>query len=293
MFIREHQKQWPVTMMCKELHVSASGYYAWTKRPECEPTEEERALLLKMRDIHTKTKHTTGSRRMRHLLRLENIVASRHRIRRLMREDGMRVVRTPRRLHPKSACTAATRVAPNVLDRNFCATEPNQKWCADFTYIATRMGFVYLAVVMDLFSRRIIGWHVADTMSDTLTITALTQAWKSRGMPSGVLMHSDRGSQYTSDDYWATLNDCGAVVSMSRKGNPYDNAVVESFFATLKIEGLQKTRFRDLEHVQMVAWQYIENAYHRQRLHSTLDYITPVQCERAFFEEQRLTMQGV
>lgn len=293
MFIRHHLEQWSVRMMCDVLHVAPSGYYAWARRPERVPSAEECKVLLAMREIHEATKRVTGSRRMQRELRLRGFVVSRHTVRRLMREDGMRVVRTPRRFQGKTDSTQPSRVASNLLDREFQAAEPNQKWCADFTYIATRKGFVYLAVVMDLFARRIIGWHVADIMTDTLTITALTQAWKNRNMPTGVMMHSDRGSQYTSDDYWTTLNDCGAVVSMSRKGNPWDNAPVESFFATLKTEGFQKTQFRDLEHVRSVAWQYIENTYHRQRLHSTLDYTTPVQCERAFQNEQRVTMQSV
>lgn len=293
MFIHEYRTQWRVTVMCHVLEVHPSGYYAWTKRPPHEMSEEERAIVMAMREIHRKSRRTNGSRRMVRELRRQGKVVGRHRIRRLMQEDGMRTVQTPRKFVVTTDSNHSHRIAPNLLDRKFDAAEPNQKWCADFTYIQTLRGFVYLAVVMELFSRRIIGWHVADSMTQELTITALKRAMKQRGKPKHVIVHTDRGSQYAADDYRATLRSYDGIASMSRKGDPWDNAPVESFFATLKTEGFQDTLFRDLQHVQSEALQYIENVYNRNRLHSTLDYTTPVQFERAYIRQQKLTKQSV
>jgi len=222
MFIQEHRTQWPIRVMCLVLEVHPSGYYAWTKEQPHATCDEERAIVLEMREIHRKTKRATGSRRMRRQLRLKGLIVGRHRIQRLMREDGMRVVRTPRAFVVTTDSNHNDRIAPNLLDRKFEATKPNQKWCADFTYINTLSGFVYLAIVMDLFSRRIIGWCVSDVMTQDMTMTALKRAMKLRKNPKFVIVNTDRGSQYTADAYRTMLHTYDGIASMSRKGNPWE-----------------------------------------------------------------------
>lgn len=295
MFINEHKHMWPIRLMCKVFDVHPSGYYAWVQRPEREPTDEERALLKAMRAIHTNQKHTVGSRRMVEELRREHMHIGRHKARRLMREDGMHVKRTPRFKRVSTTDSVHDHpVAENILNRNFDVDTPNAVWSCDITYIRTVHGFVYLAIVMDLFSRRVIGWHVAETMTQQLTITALWKAWKNRKHATGMIIHSDRGVQYAAEGYRHFLTHyCKATQSMSRKGNCWDNAPVESFFSTLKIEEFEEIEFRDLEHVRRQAWHYIENVYNRRRLHSTLGYKTPVDFEGAYIRKQRLTSTGV
>lgn len=295
MFIHEHRRQWPIVVMCQVLSVHPSGYYAWLRRPASEPSAEERALLLAMREIHTVRKQTVGSRRMVEELAIRQLRAGRDKVRRLMREDGMRVKRTPRYRGVQTTDSNHEHpVAENLLGQDFTATAPNQKWSCDITYIRTRRGFVYLAIVMDLFSRRIIGWHVSDTMTQQLTIVALWKAWTRRKQPTGMIVHSDRGKQYAANGYRMFLaNYCKAQQSMSRKGNCWDNAPVESFFATLKIEEFEAFEFRDLEHVRYHAAHYIDHVYNQQRLHSTLGYITPSQYEGAYFRQLRLTNSRV
>lgn len=293
MFIQNHKDQWPVRVMCSALEVHPSGYYAWTRHTTSTRDAEDRLLVLEMRKQHRLSKRRSGSRRLALAITALGMRVSRHRMRRLMREDGLQTKRTPRRHVVTTDSNHSFRIAPNLLARNFNAEEPNQKWCADFTYIDTLCGFVYLAVVMDLFSRRIVGWYIAETMTQDLTITALKRAMWQRKYPKQVIVHTDRGSQYAADDYRSTLRDFDGVASMSRKGDPWDNAPVESFFATLKTESFQDIRFRDLQHVQSEALQYIENEYNRNRLHSTLAYTSPVQFERAFIQKQQLTKQSV
>jgi len=291
MFISEHRHQWPIGVMCRVFSVNPSGYYAWLRRPAAEPSAEERALLLAMREIHAASNHTAGSRRMVHELALKHVRAGRHKVRRMMREDGMRAKRTPRRRGVQTTDSNHTLpVAENLLDRNFTATAPNEKWSCDITYIRTRRGFVYLAIVMDLFSRRVIGWHVSERIDEQLTIMALWKAWKHRKRATGMIIHSDRGSQYASKRYRAFIkNVCKARQSMSRKGNCWDNAPVESFFSTLKIEDFASIDFRDVDHVRYQATRFIDHVYNQRRLHSTLGYQSPIQFEGAYFRQQQLT----
>lgn len=289
MFINNHRHCWPVRLQCYVLQVSASGYYAWLKRPEPQLSDDERKLVRAMREIDEKSNHTFGSRRMYKELRRGNLVAGRHKMRRLMREDGIRVKRTPRRALVQTTDSQHQHpVADNRLNRNFTVTKPNTVWAADITYVQTNAGYVYLAVVMDLFSRRIIGWHLSETITQQLTITALWKAWKNRSYATGMLIHSDRGSQYAAAGYRQFLTDyCKATQSMSRKGNCWDNAPVESFFATLKTEEFNDINFVDLEHLKRQAAHYIENIYNRRRLHSTLGYTTPVDFENNYFRNQK------
>ena len=291
MFIREQSYLWPVRVMCSVLSVHPSGYYKWLRRPASETTAEELSLLKTIREIHRKSKCTIGSRRMVEELAGKGVSVGRHRVRRLMRHDGLVVKRTPR--HRGIATTDSNhryQVSDNLLRRNFTATAPNQKWSCDITYIRTLSGFVYLAIVMDLYSRRIIGWHVSQDRTQQLTIKAVWKAWKARKQATGMIIHSDRGVEYAAHGYRNFIQRyCKAKQSMSRRGNCWDNAPVESFFATLKIEECESAPFRDLYHVQHRLGYYIEHVYNRRRLHSTLGYQTPVAFEGQFFKQLKLS----
>lgn len=293
MFIHQHKREWPVSVMCAVLEVHPSGYYAWVQRPPSTKRDRHRTIVLEMRNHHRKSRRASGSRRLRKSLSGAGIRVGRHLLRRLMREDGIVAKRTPNQRVTTTDSNHSHRIAPNHLNRDFQAAMPNQKWCADFTYIPTSAGFVYLAVVLDLFSRRVVGWHVADTMTQELTITALKRAMRLRKYPKNVLVHTDRGSQYAADVYRDILRGFGGIASMSRKGDPWDNAPMESFFATLKIEAFDEITFKDVDHVRTEALQYIENEYNRSRLHSTIGYSTPVQFERAFNSNKQMTITSV
>lgn len=293
MFIHNHRTEWPVAVLCAVLEVHPSGYYAWQKRAPINRSNEERAIVIEIRNEHRRSRRSSGSRRLCKALRAVGIRVGRHRMRRLMREDGIVAKRTPRKSVTTTDSNHSYRIAPNILNRDFSAAMPNVRWCADFTYVRTNTGFAYLAVVLDLFSRRVVGWHVAGAMTQDLTIKALRNAMRHRKNPKCVLVHTDRGSQYAADAYRDTLKSFDGIASMSRKGDPWDNAPMESFFATLKVEAFDDIQFNDVAHVRMEAQQYIENEYNRNRLHSTLGYQSPVQFERAFFQQQQLTKQSV
>ena len=228
MFIRDHRKLWPIRVMCDVLHVSASGYYDWRKRLPVTP-EADKVLVLAMREEFVTSKSTFGSRRMVTALRKRGHHVGRDRVRRLMREDGLQPkhAKTKRRISTTDSNHAES-IAPNLLDREFNPSEPNQAWSCDITYIRTRTGFVFLAIVMDLYSRRIIGCAVSDTMDQGLTIRALYRAWVNRKRPTGVLIHSDRRSQCAAKVYRRLISKrMRCVQRMSRKGNCWDNAPVE------------------------------------------------------------------
>ena len=247
-----------------------------------------------MRQIFTESKRAVGTRGLVENLALQGFVVGRKRVRRLMKADGKVAKRTPK---ARRVNTTDSRhrmpVAENLLQRNFSVASPNTVWSGDITYIRTLRGFVYVAVVMDLCSRRIIGWHVSENITQELTITALRKAWTSRKRPTGMILHSDRGVQYAAGGYRAFLEQhCKARQSMSRKGDCWDNAPVESFFATFKIEGLDLYAYDNIEVVRREAFRFIERYNHR-RLHSTLGYLTPVQFEEQDPIHNTLTKKAV
>jgi putative transposase len=285
----EHASQWDVGTMCRVLHVSRSGYYAWKQRPESERTEDDLKLVRTMRALFDEHGRTIGSRSMMKHLRANGYGIGRCKTRRLMREDGLVSKRTPKmRAVTTTDSNHDHPIAENVLQRQFAQSEPNRAWVSDITYIRTQRGFVYLAIVMDLYSRRIIGWHVSDTMTQELTIRAVWMAWTRRGRPAGVIVHSDRGSQYAANAYRRLLTErCRCVQSMSRKGNCWDNAPAESFFATLKMEQFEGLEIKDLEAAKYHAWYFIEIMYNNKRLHSTLGYVAPCQFEGAYIRNQK------
>jgi putative transposase len=270
-------------MMCRLLKVSRSGYYAWLKRPEATRTKENKILSEHIEQIHTDSGQTYGSPRIQAALRAKGFTPSRQRVIRLMKCLDIKA-RHKRRFKITTDSEHALPIADNILNRNFTATEPDQSWVADITYIATQQGWLYLAVVVDLFSRKIVGWSMADHMRTDLVLTALEAALGQRiPAQSGLVFHSDRGSQYASADYRSALDGAGITCSMSRRGNCWDNAVAESFFGTLKTEFIHPTIFTTREIAKTAIAEWIEAFYNRKRLHSTIGYVSPVNFEENYW----------
>lgn len=269
--------------MCRALEVSASGYYAWRNREPSQRSIEDSELLFAIQVIFKAMKERYGSPRIQEELRDEGHRVSRKRVERLMRLKGLRAKQTK-----KFKATTDSKhdhpVAANELGQDFEIDVPNARWVADITYVWTKQGWLYLAVVMDLFSRRIVGWQMSKRMTRQLVIGALEMAIEARRPEAGLLHHSDRGSQYASGDYRKLLEENGCACSMSRKGNCWDNAPVESFFATLKKELIHGRCFATRAQAQSEIFEFIEVWYNRKRRHSSLDYMSPVQ-----YEEKMLT----
>jgi transposase InsO family protein len=281
--IEDQRGTWPVRVLCETLEVSASGYYAWRGRPESARAGANRALLADIRHIHQQHRGRYGAPRIDAALRAEGRSVSRGRIERLMRRHGIRAA-THRRFRVVTTDSKhALPIADNLLDQTFVATRPNQIWLADISYIPTDEGWLYLAVVLDLFSRKVVGWAMRDHLRQELAIAALTMAIQ-RQRPSndpghGLIHHSDRGSQYAAGDYRSVLKASGILPSMSRKGNCWDNAPMESWFHTLKTELVHHAAYATREAAKRDLFAYIETYYNRQRLHSALGYRTPEQAE--------------
>lgn len=271
---------YPVRMMCAVLQVCPSGYYAWCRRPPSAHACEDERLGVAIRAIHAQSKQRYGSRKVRAALRRQGRAVSHKRVARLMRADGLKSRRTKRRGMTTDSAHAWP-VAPNVLQRDFTAAQPNTKWASDITYVPTTEGWLYLAVVLDLFARRVVGWALQAEMTRGLVMAAFEQAAQVRGIAPGLLFHSDRGSQYASQDFADLLGVFDVTQSMSRAGDCYDNAVMESFFASYKTECVPGNGFRTRAQARSETFEYIEVFYNRQRLHATLGYVTPVEAEQA------------
>ena len=278
MFIAAHQGEYAVKRMCKVLKVQRSGYYAWRKRKPSTREQANQVLLALIEAEHVRSRQTYGSPRLHVVLKRQGVRCGHNRVARLMRLHGI-VARRKRRSYPRTTQRQAGVIpAPNRLNQDFSASAPNRKWVSDFTYIETAEGWLYLAVVLDLFSRRVIGWAMSARMDTPLVLSALQMALLGRRPPAGLLHHSDQGSQYTSDAYLDCLNTALAELSMSGAGNCYDNAVMESFFSTLKTECVTGI-FLTHTQARTVIFEYMEVWYNRQRLHSTLGYCSPVDFE--------------
>jgi putative transposase len=277
--IEDQRGIWPVRIMCDALSVSASGYYAWRSRPESARKIANRGLLDDIQRVHAHHRERYGAPRIHAELRAEGQIISRKRIERVMSRHGIRA-RAPRRYR---VCTTDSKhslpVAANLLDQNFVAERPNQVWLADITYIPTAEGWLYLAVILDLFTRKVVGWAMRDHMRAELTIAALTMAIQRRRPGPGLTHHSDRGSQYAAGDYRDILRAAAVTQSMSRKANCWDNAPMESFFGTLKTELVHQREYPDRDAARRDLFAYIEGYYNRQRIHSAIGYITPEQAE--------------
>jgi putative transposase len=276
--IRDHRGQFSVKRMCQLLEVNRSGYYAWRPGQKSLREEENLVLVEKIQTEFKASRKTYGSPRIYIRLRRQGVACGRHRIARLMRTAGIAPER--HKWHPQTTQRQEGLVpAPNLLKQDFTASAPNQKWVSDFTYIDTAEGWLYLATVVDLFSRKVVGWSMSEQMDAALVETALSMAVESRRPTGDLLHHSDQGSQYTSAAYQIDLASAHIQVSMSRVGNCYDNAVAESFFSTLKAECVTR-QFGTRSMARRTIFEYIEVWYNRQRLHSTLGYLSPVDFER-------------
>ena len=279
-FIAKHRNIWPVAWLCKALDVSRSGFNAWATRSPARRTLENEALLAAIRQSFTSSDRTYGARRVWHDLLAEGFNSGLHRIERLMRKNALRARPRRRYLPPDTGQRMVSAIAPNVLDRQFHAPRPNAKWIADFTYIWTAEGWLYVAAVIDLFSRRVVGWSMSTSMTAQLVTDALLMAIWRRGKPDALLHHSDQGSQYTSEQFRLLLDDNGVNCSMSRSGNVWDNAAMESFFSSLKTERTARKVYRTRAQAKADVFDYIERFYNLKRRHSTLGYLSPIEFER-------------
>jgi transposase InsO family protein len=279
-FIEQHANTWPVRLMCRVLEVSHSGYYEWRSRSESAQATSNRRLLHDVRRIHTGHHRRYGSPRIHAALRAEGRTASRGRVERLMRRHSIRAL-AGRRFRP---CTTDSRhdlpIAPNLLKQQFSAALPNTVWLADITYLPTGEGWLYLAAVLNLATRKIVGWSMRKHMRTELTSAALMMATQRQRPGTGLICHSDRGSQYAAEAYCKQLADMKATPTMSRTGWCYDNAPMESLFHTLKVKLVHQRRWATRDEARRDLFAYIEGYYNRQRIHSTLGYITPEQAER-------------
>jgi len=277
-FIEEHKHEFAIVVMCGVLAVSESGFYAWRKRPTCRRKQEDAHLKQEIQQVF-KTHHGRyGSPRIHRDLRDEGISCSRKRVARLMRAEELSA-RSKRRRVITTKRDKAHPVAPNLLNRDFHAEEPNKKWATDITYIPTKQGWLYLAVILDLYSRIVVGWSMSGNCDEKLVEHALEHALARRHPKAGLLHHSDRGCQYTAHAYQACLQKYGIQPSMPRKGNYWDNAAMESFFGTLKDECVRETFYASHEEARSELFIYIEAYYNRVRRHSTLGYVSPLQYE--------------
>jgi putative transposase len=280
-FVAKHRGIWPVDVLCGALGVSRSGFYAWLVRAPSRRTRTDARILVDVRTSFLMSDRTYGARRILGDVRDAGHACGRQHVARLMRTEGLRA-RPKRRARPvDSGVRLVHTLAPNVLDRQFAATAPNQKWVADFTYLWTREGWLFLAVVLDLFSRRVVGWSMQPSMTAQLVTDALTMAIWRRGEIDALVHHSDRGSQYTSEAFQRLLEELGITCSMSRSGNVWDNSVMESFFSTLKTERTARKDYTTRNAARADVFDYIERFYNPIRRHSTLGNISPIAFERA------------
>lgn len=274
-----HENEFGVKAMCRVLSVSRSGYYAWCNRPESQRAQANERLLERIREEYQLSRKTYGSPRLHAALQRKGITCSRKRVARLMRLDHIAARRARRRIPRTTRRDPNTVPAPNLLNQDFSSPAPDRKWVSDITYIDTAEGWLYLAVVLDLFSRRVVGWAMDEHMEASLVQQAWNMAVWQRNPSAELLHHSDQGSQYTSETYQQSLATYYCQVSMSRTGNCFDNAAMESFFSTLKTE-CATGQFATRAQARTTIFEYIEAWYNRQRLHSALDYLSPAEFER-------------
>jgi putative transposase len=278
-FIAKHRGTWPVGWMCGALGVSRGGFYGWLTRPRSARDISDEEVARKVRTSFLASDRTYGARRVWYDVGDMGVVCGLHRVQRLMREQALNPRPRRRRMPRDMGMRSTDAIAPNVLNRTFQAPSANSKWVADFTYIWTSEGWLYVAVVLDLFSRRVVGWSMSATMTAQLVTDALLMAIWRRGKPGSLMHHSDRGSQYTSEQLQRLLADNGITCSMSRSGNCWDNAAMESFFSSLKTERTARKRYRTRNEARADVFDYIERFYNPVRRHSTIGYISPMEFE--------------
>jgi putative transposase len=277
-FISTHESHFSVKRMCKVLKVTRSGYYAWYRRPPSQRDQSNQVLLDMIKKVFQASRRTYGSPRIYAVLRRHGSLCGHNRVARLMQQHGIVARRRYRRFPITTQRQPGAVPAPNLLKRDFTADQPNRKWVTDITYIDTAEGWLYLASVMDLYSRKVVGWAMSDKIDGTLATNALRMAWTTRRPLRGLLHHSDQGRQFTGATYQQVLVEMGCQVSMNRTGECYDNAIMESFFATLKTECVIG-QFASRAEARNTIFEYLEGWYNRQRLHSSLDYLSPAEFE--------------
>lgn len=277
-YIQEQQRFYPVVMMCLVLKISKSCYYKWKKKPVSKRKVEDKKLTEDIKQAFEKSRGTYGIPRIRAALRKKGIKCSRHRVAKLMKKSNIRS-KTKRKFKVTTDSKHKLPVAENILNRGFKVAHANRAWVQDITYIWTTEGWLYLAVVIDLYSRKVVGWSIQDNMRKSLVIDALDMAIKARKPGANLLLHSDRGSQYCSVLFQCKLKAHGMICSMSGKGECWDNAVAESFFHSLKTEHVYLNKFKTREEAKQSIFEFIEVFYNRTRLHSTLGFCSPVEYE--------------
>ncbi|MFV1876213.1 IS3 family transposase [Nioella sp.] len=276
-FIAKHRHIWPVSWLCKVLEVSRSGFHAWLNRPLSDRAILDAKLVTAIDTSFKASDRTYGARRVWHDVLEEGLICGLHRIERLMRQNALKA-RPKRRGKPVDDGERSV-IADTILDRDFEADRPNQKWLADFTYIWTAQGWLYVAIVLDLFSRRVVGWSMKAERDATLVMDALMMAVWRRGKADALLHHSDQGSKYTSEQFQRLLADHGITCSMSRAGNVWDNSAMESFFSSLKTERTARKVYRTRDEARADVFDYIERFYNPRRRHSKLGYLSPMEFE--------------
>ena len=287
--IARHRGEFPVRLMCRVLAVSPAGFYAAQRRAPSARAQRDQALRLKVRAAHAKSRRRYGAPRVHAELQAQGERVAKKRVARLMQEDGL-VGRRPRRFVRTTTSRPGDAVAPNVLDRAFDVAglpQLDRVWVSDITYVPTREGWLFLAIVLELASRRVVGWAMRDTLEEELAVAALQMALADRRPGPGLVHHSDRGSQYTGGTYQALLAAHGLVASMSKKGDCWDNAVAESFFATLEVELILDADWATRDAARQAIFEYLETWYNRERRHSTLGYRSPVAYEAEVFSRRR------
>jgi putative transposase len=279
-FIQEHKDVWPVRLMCDTLGVSPQGFYAWRSRPKSEQQQRRDALLVEIRAVHAFVKERYGSPRIHAELQANGVPCCVNTVAKLMHDNDIRA-KTARKFRNTTDSNHSLPIADNLLSREFDAQGPNERWVTDITYIWTREGWLYLAVVEDLYSRMVVGWAMSDTMTSRLVVDALEMAVARRLPQEGLLAHSDRGSQYASDHYQRLLGKHKIDCSMSGVGQCWDNAPMESFFASLKKELVHHEDYHTRAQARASIFEYIETFYNPKRRHSSLGYLSPAEYEQA------------
>jgi len=277
--MKANQASYPVKSMCRVLEVSTSGYYAWLKRPPAKRTQEDLKLTKRIRELHRRSKGTYGAPRLHADLAAEGVRVGRKRVARLMKAANLRGV-SRRKYYVTTRRAKQARPAPDLVQRDFTTDGPDRLWVGDITYVTTWAGPLYLAVVLDVWSRRIVGWAMATHLRTQLVLDALSMALRQR-RPQGVIHHSDQGSQYTSLQFGNRCRQAGIIPSMGSVGDCYDNAMCESFFATLECELLDRYVFHSIEEARQSVFAFIEGWYNPHRRHSSIGYLSPIQLERA------------
>ena len=279
-FIERHREVWPVSVMCETLGVSPQGFYSWRSRPKSDQQQRRDALLVEIRAVHAEVKQRYGSPRIHAELQAKGVPCCVNTVAKLMRDNDIRS-KAARKFRNSTDSNHPLPVADNLLSREFAAHGPNERWVADISYIPTREGWLYLAVVEDLYSRMVVGWAMSDTMTSRLVVDALEMAVARRLPQEGLLAHSDRGSQYASEHYQRLLARHGIDCSMSGVGQCWDNAPMESFFASLKKELVHHEDYQSRAQAKASIFEYIETFYNPKRRHSSLGYLSPAEYEQA------------